>query len=426
MKAFAPPYRIDLAALTQQSSVLLMATRRSFMFYAVMLGILTMMMPMGTDIFLASMPAFARGYGMPVSAAELTLAAFFAGNAFGQIFWGPLSDRFGRKPIIVIAVAAYFLAAMAIALSDNFTLVVILRVVQGAAASSGRILANAVSRDLYDRDKLAQLISFIMATGAISAIVTGPLGGFIADHFDWQAAFIVPAVYALVSLLVFVFYYDETIVERNPLAIRPLPMLTSIGEIARNRVFVAYVLTSGCAMVGLSAFLNSGPGLLIGIYGVAPGTFGILYAMLPVGFMAGSILSARYGGRWQSDTFLIIGTTSMTLAGLAMLSFAIFGLPDPRAMVLPMIPYLFGFACIIPQCASGALTPFGRMAGTASSLQGFTQSMMGAAVSVILALSANGTLYPMGIAIATSGIASIASYIILVRRMHRPSAVKSV
>jgi DHA1 family bicyclomycin/chloramphenicol resistance-like MFS transporter len=404
--------------------VIFMATRRSFMFYAVMLGILTMMMPLGTDIFLASMPAFARDYGMSVGAAELTLAAFFAGNAVGQIFWGPLSDRFGRKPIIVIAVASYFLAALAIAFSDNFTLAVILRVVQGAAASSGRILANAVSRDLYDREKLAQLISFVMAAGAISAIVTGPLGGFIAEHFDWQAAFIVPAIYAAIALSLFLAFYDETIVDRNPLAIRPLPMFASVMEIARSRVFAAYVLTSGCAMAGLSAFLNSGPGLLIGVYGVAPGTFGFLYALLPVGFMAGSLLSARYGARLSSNTFLTLGTVSMAGAGLAMLSFAIFGLPDPRALVLPMIPYLFGFACIIPQCASGALTPFGRMAGTASSLQGFTQSMMGAAVSVILALSANGTLYPMAIAIALSGIASICSYIFLIRRMHRPRASK--
>jgi DHA1 family bicyclomycin/chloramphenicol resistance-like MFS transporter len=401
-----------------------MATRRSFMFYAVMLGILTMMMPLGTDIFLASMPAFARGYGMSIGAAELTLAAFFAGNAIGQIFWGPLSDRFGRKPIIIIAVASYFLAAAAIALSDNFTLAVILRVVQGMAASSGRILANAVSRDLFDRERLAKLISYVMTAGAISAILTGPLGGFIADHFDWQAAFIVPAIYAALTLLIFLFYYDETIVERNPLAIRPLPMLATMAQIARSPVFAAYVLTSGCAMAGLSAFLNSGPGLLIGLYGVTPGTFGILYALLPVGFMAGSILSARYGGRWGSDRFLTLGTASMSIGGSAMLAFAIFGLPDPRAMVLPMIPYLFGFACIIPQCASGALTPFGRTAGTASSLQGFIQSMLGATVSVILAFTANGTLYPMAIAIALSGGASIASYVFLIRRMHRAIAGK--
>ena len=399
-----------------------MATRRSFMFYAVMLGILTMMMPLGTDIFLASMPAFARDYGRSIGAAELTLAAFFAGNAAGQIVWGPLSDRFGRKPVIIVALASYFLAAAAIALTDSFMLAVILRVVQGAAASSGRILANAVSRDLYDREKLAQLISLIMAAGAISAIFTAPIGGFIADHFDWQAAFVIPALYAAITLLLFVICYDETIVERNPLAIRPLPMLASIVGIARNRVFVAYVLTSGCAMLGLSAFLNSGPGLLIGLYNVTPSTFGVLYALLPVGFMAGSLLSARYGGRLSSNTFLIVGTSSMAVAGLAMLGLAIFGLPDPRLLVLPMVLYMFGFACIIPQCASGALTPFGRTAGTASSLQGFTQSMMGATVSVILALTANGTLYPMAIAIAASGVASVISYILLIRRMHRPVA----
>lgn len=395
-----------------------MAERRSFFFYAVVLGILTMMMPLGTDIFLASMPAFARGYGMPMGAAELTLAAFFAGNAAGQIVWGPLSDRFGRKPIIIVALSCYFVAAGAIALSDNFTLAVILRVVQGMAASSGRILANAVARDLYDRDRLAKLIAFVMTAGAVSGAMTGPLGGFIADHFDWQAAFIVPAVFAAFALVLFIFGFEETIVERNPMAIRPISMIATMLEIGRHRVFLAYVLTSGCAMAGMSAFLNSSPGLLIGLYGVAPGTFGLLFAMLPVGFMSGSILVGRYAEHFGSDRFLMIGTCAMATGGLAMLGFAVFGLPDPRLMVVPMMPYLLGFAFIIPQCSSGALSPFGRAAGTASSLQGFIQSMIGASVSVLLALCANGTLYPMAIAIATAGLSSIASYLFLIRRMH--------
>lgn len=399
-----------------------MAERRSFFFYAVVLGILTMMMPLGTDIFLASMPAFARGYGMPMGAAELTLAAFFAGNAAGQIVWGPLSDRFGRKPIIIVALASYFVAAGAISLSDNFTLAVILRVVQGMAASSGRILANAVSRDLYDRERLAKLIAFVMTAGSVSAIVTGPLGGFIADHFDWQAAFIVPAIFAALALVLFIYGFDETFVERNPMAIRPVSMIATMIEIGRHRVFLAYVLTSGCAMAGMSAFLNSSPGLLIGQYGLAPGTFGILFALLPVGFMSGSILVGRYAEHFGSNKFLAIGTGAMAAGGLAMLGFAVFGLPDPRLMVLPMMPYLFGFAFIIPQCSSGALSPFGRAAGTASSLQGFIQSMIGASVSVLLALCANGTLYPMAIAIAAAGLASVASYIFLIRRMQRTAA----
>lgn len=400
-----------------------MATRRSFLFYALMLGILTMMMPLGTDIFLASIPAFARDYNMSVGAAELTLAAFFAGNALGQLIWGPLSDRFGRKPIIVIPVGGYFFAATAIALSDNFTLVVVLRVVQGMAASSGRILANAVSRDLFDREKLAQLISFVMTAGSVSAMITGPLGGFIADRFDWQAAFIVPAVFAAILLVLFIFGFRETIAERNPLAIRPLPMLLKMAEISRNRAFVAYVTTSAASMAGMAAFLNSAPGLLIGQYGISPGTFGILFALLPLGFMAGSILSGRYSGRVKSNTFLAAGTGFMALGGVAMLSFAVFGLPDPKAMALPMVPYLFGFALIIPQCASGALTPFGRTAGTASSLQGFAQSIVSAATSAILAFAANGTLYPMAIAIVLSSIASVLSFHLLIRRMHRPAPI---
>ena len=396
-----------------------MARRRSFVFYALLLGTLTMMMPLGTDIFLPSMPAFAREYGVSMGAAELTLSAFFAGNATGQLIWGPVSDRFGRKPVVIAAVSAYFIAAAAVALSDSFAPVIFWRFVQGASGASSRILGNAIARDLYERERLAKLIAFVMTFGAMSAIVTGPLGGAIADRFEWQAAFFVTAAFAAFLLVLIVTLYDETIVERNPLAIDPVSMVTTMVEIVRSRVFLSYVLISGCGMAGLSAWINSSPGVLIGLYGIAPGTFGLAFGSLPLGFMAGSIVVGRYAERLRSDRFLQIGSACTALAGLAMLALAIFGVPHPLVLVVPMLPYLFGFAFLIPQSASGALTPFGRMAGTASSLQGFIQSMIAAAVSAALGLTNNGTLYPMAIAIACAGLATLGVYAFLVRPLRQ-------
>lgn len=392
---------------------------RSFGFYAAILGVLTMMMPLGTDIFLASMPAFAREYGVSMGSAEFTLSAFFAGGALGQIIWGPLSDRFGRKPIAIIAVSGYFIAASAIALSDSFAPVIFWRFVQGVSASSGRIIGNAIARDLYERDRLARLIAFTMTFGSVSALLTGPVGGIIAGRFAWQTAFVVTATYAAILLLLFTAAFKETIAAKNPLAINPIPFAINIVMLIRDRIFLSYVFVGGAAWAGMSAFINSSPGLLIRTYGLAPETYGLVIASVPFGFMSGAIFVARYTERLRGDAFLLLGSVCIAAGGVFMLGFAVFGLPHPLAMIAPMIPYAFGFACLIPQASAGALTPFGQVAGTASSLQGFIQNMGGASVSLLLGFANNGTLYPMASAIALFGLLTLGVYVALVRPLRR-------
>jgi DHA1 family bicyclomycin/chloramphenicol resistance-like MFS transporter len=374
-----------------------------------------MMVPFGTDVFLPSLPAFARAYDIPIGAAELTLASFFSGSALGQLLWGPLADRFGRKPIVLIAAVGYIASAVCVLLCESFTPVILWRFVQGITAASGRILANAVARDLYERERLAKLIAFIMTVSAISALFTGPMGGFVADHYSWQAAFWLPAAVGVLLVVLFAALFRETITERNPLAIRPVPLVLTMGGILRSPIFLSYVLTSGCGMAGLSAFVNSSAGMLIGRYGVSPSLYGLIYAALPIGFMLGSICAGRLVEKLGANWLLALGSTSMAAAGLAMLAMAMLDVRNPWLVVAPMMPYLFGYACVIPQTSSGALTPFGRHAGTASSLQGFIQSMIAAVMSAMLALSANGTLYPMAIAIALAGILTLACYLSLIR-----------
>lgn len=398
------------------------ARQRSFGFYAVLLAALSLMMPLGTDIFLPSMPAFAREYGVGMGTAELTLSAFFAGSATGQLIWGPLSDRYGRKPLILVAIATYFIAAGAVALSDSFAPVVFWRFVQGMSASAGRILANAVSRDLFDRERLAQLIASIMTFGALATIVTGPIGGVLAEHFEWQAVFIYTGAYAAILFVLCAGLLDETVVEKNPLALRPIPMVMTMAGIARDRTFISYVLLGACGMAGMSGFINSSPGLLIGRYGVEPSTYGAMFAVMPVGFMAGSFLFARYGRRLGGERFMLLGAGFVALAGAAYLGLAVFGVPHPLLLMAPMMPYLFGFSLMIPYATSGALSPFGRVAGTASSLQGFIQSMSGALISAVLGLVNNGTLYPMAIAIGVCGVGTLGVYFSLVRPLRRAVA----
>jgi DHA1 family bicyclomycin/chloramphenicol resistance-like MFS transporter len=396
------------------------APPRSFAFYAVVLGTLTMMMPLGTDIFLASLPAFAREYGISMGQAEFALSAFFAGSALGQILWGPLSDRFGRKRVAMAAVSGYFIAAASIALSDSFAPVIFWRFIQGISAASGRIVGNAIARDLYERERLAKLIAFTMTFGSVSAMLTVPIGGWIAGRFDWQITFIITATYAAGLLLMFSVLFKETIAEKNPLAIDPVPMLLNFAMIARDRVFMSYVMVGAGAWAGMSGYINSSPGLLIRSYGVTPQTYGLVAAVVPAGFLIGAILVARYAERVRGDRFLLLGSACVAVGGIGMLGFALFGLPHPLALPVPMVPYALGFACLIPQSAAGALTPFGRLAGTAASLQGFIQAMIGATVTLLLGMFNNGTLYPMAITVAVSGLATLAAYRWLVRPLRRP------
>ena len=229
-----------------------MSDRRIFILYATLLGFLTMLGPIAIDAFLPMVPAIADGLGVGIGSIELSLTAIFTGNALGQIIYGPLADRFGRKPIILLALFIYFAATVGAGLSDTIGTLVFWRFIQGLVIAAGRILANSVARDLYDKEKLAKMITTFMLIGALSTLGSAPLGGYLSEHYSWQTIFIFMAIYSGITFLVFLFFFQETVAEKDLRALKPSALITNFSSILANRIFIRNVICGGFVLSGLA------------------------------------------------------------------------------------------------------------------------------------------------------------------------------
>ena len=391
---------------------------RAFRLLATILGMLVMMGPMATDMFLPVIPSLAEDIGASVGETEFALTALFSGMAAGHLLYGPLSDRFGRKPVILVSIVLFVTAALGVAASGDLQGILFWRFVQGVAAASGRILANAAARDIHDRERLGRLLSIIMMVGATVSLVTGVSGGIVAEHFPWQVLFLIMAGYGTLMFGLIYFLFTETLGVKNARAMRPMTVIRNYAEIGRNRVFLAYALAGAFLISGLAAYLNSSSGVLIGLYGLSPTFYGVLFAILPLGFMAGSFLAARYVERTGMDTMILIGAVVCLAAAIVVFALALAGLQHWLAIIAPMAIYMIGFAFVMPQISAGALSPFTTIAGSASSLQGFMLSVMTATVSALLALFADGTAVPMTAAMAISASAVMLVYLFAIRPLE--------
>ncbi|MEE2760858.1 MAG: multidrug effflux MFS transporter [Pseudomonadota bacterium] len=386
---------------------------------AVVLGLVAMMGPIASEMFLPVLPSLADDIGALIGDTEFALTALFAGMATGHLLYGPVSDRYGRKPVMLAAIAFFVVAALGVANSGNLPAILVWRFVQGMAASSGRILANAAARDLYTRERLGRLLSIIMMVSATVSFVTGFTGGILADHFPWQILFLIMAAYGTAIFLLVLFLFRETLPQKNVLAIRPLTAIRNYAYIARNPVFLAYAAGGAFLIAGLASYLNSSSGVLIGTYGLSPTFYGVLFAVLPLGFMAGSFVAARSVERTGMGTMILAGAVISLAAALVLLALALAGFRHWLAVIAPMAIFMFGFALVMPQISAGALTPFPNIAGSASSLQGFIMSVVSAGTSALLAFLADGTAVPMTAAITLSTTALLLVYVFAIRPLER-------
>ncbi|NQV56545.1 MAG: multidrug effflux MFS transporter [Rhodospirillales bacterium] len=397
------------------------AENRSFALLAALLGTLVMMGPVGIDMFLPGIPNLARDLNVTVGQAEFALTAIFSGMAVGQLIYGPLSDRYGRKPVIIGSILLYIISVVTISLAGDLDFIIAMRFVQGMAAASGRIMANAAARDIFEREQLARMLSFVMMVGALVSLFTGTLGGIITEYFSWRIVFLIMAGYGALLLVAFTLFFSETQEAKNLDAIRPMSLVHNYAAVAKNSVFLSYAVTGAFIISGLGAYLNSSSGVLIGAYGVSPTVYGLTFSTIPLGFMSGAFFAARYGARLGISRTIAIGTGIALIGGSAMFGLAIGEIHHAAAVVGPIIIYMFGFAVLIPQISAGALSPFTTIAGSASSLQGFMMSATTAGISALLAVFADGTAVPMAVAILLSALGTGCVYLFWIRPQVRAS-----
>jgi DHA1 family bicyclomycin/chloramphenicol resistance-like MFS transporter len=373
-----------------------------------------------SDLYLPSLPAIRSALGANDAQAQLTLSAFAIGFGLAQLGYGPFSDRFGRRPVLLAGLALFMLGSIASMIAPSIEWLVAARLLQGVGACSGPVIGRAIVRDVFDPLRGARAIAHIMMLVVLVPMVAPLVGGYLTVWFGWRANFALMLVYGLALWAA----TWAVLAESNR---QPEPSATSVRQIARNartifahRTFAAYAVCFTLTYTGLFFFLSASAFVLIEVLRVRPQDFGLWFVIPVAGNFVGSIVCARLTRRMALARVLGVGTAFTAAGGALMLALAAAGVAHPLAVVGPMALYLFGLALINPVSLAAAVAPFPKLAGTASALLGCAQLVVAAlAGQVFMRVFFDGAPIQLALAVALAGALIAASYVLLIRPLDR-------
>jgi len=359
------------------------------------LALLLGVQPITTDLYLPALPGLTQELGASMAQAQLTLTALLLAFGVSQLFWGPLSDRFGRRPVLLIGMSAYVLASLGSAVSPSMDVLIIWRALQGAAMGAAVMCARAIVRDLYTPVQGASVMSKGLSGLGVIACLSAPLGGLLTALFNWHAALLALSVFGAVSLTLIAMRFEETIPVKNPQALQFGTLMRTWLGILRNPTFLAFTALSTFAYSGLFTFLASSSFVFIRVLGLTTTQYGLVMFANSFIYLLGTFLCRRLLLRFGvRRTVAIAG--ALTLAGggtVAALAFA--GVQSVWAIEVPFALFMLAHGIHNPCGQSGAVGPFPQAAGAASALNGFLAMVSAFATGQWLGAHMDGTTGPL-------------------------------
>lgn len=374
--------------------------------------------PFSTDMYLATLPALTDAFAATPAAVQLTLSVFMAGFAGSQLIAGPLSDRFGRRPVALLGVTLYTIASVAGALAPTLSVLIFARLIQSFGVCCTTVCARAIVRDRYQVAAGAQVMARAMTWMSLIPIVGPILGAFLLGAFGWRSNFAIMVLGAVVVVVATWRWLPETNHERDPHATDLAPLVANYWRIARNGQFWSFTLMATLSYGALFSFISGSSFVIIRVLGIAPQYYGFSFAFIVSGYLVGTWLT-----RWLLPVLGLYGTlyrgaALSCVSGAAMAAFALAGVHTIAALLLPMAGVMVAHA-IVQSCAQvGAVGPFPRNAGAAVALLGFVMSLVAALIGTWIGASHDGTVLPLTLTIGaiTACVALVAAT--LVRRTH--------
>lgn len=335
------------------------------------LSLLLGLQPVATDLYLPALPALTTGFGAPMPQAQLTLTALLLCFGVSQLVWGPLSDRFGRRPVLLIGLAAFVAASIASTFAPSMEQLIVWRAVQGAAMGAGVMCARAIVRDLYAPSEGARVMSKGLTGLGVIACAASPIGGLLSDLFGWRISLLSLAVFGAIALLVVAWRFEETLARKNPRALSPRTLAGNWVLIARHPTFWAFALLSATSYGGLFTFLAASSFVFIRVLGLSTTAYGLVMFSMSLVYILGTFLCRyllpRMGLR---RTVAVAGAMTLT-AGTSMGLLGLLGAQNAWSILVPFWLFMLAHGVHQPCGQSGAVAPFPQAAGAASALSGF-------------------------------------------------------
>ncbi len=396
--------------------------RASTLVIALALALLLGIQPLTTDLYLPAFPALTRDLAAPMATAQLTLSALILAFGLGQLIWGPVADRWGRRPVLLLGLAGYVAASVASALASSIEVLVLTRISQGLTMAAAVVVARAMVRDLFQPSEGMRVMSLGMSGLGLIAMASPLLGGGLVSHGGWRAPF---WCVALVGAAVWLFVWralPESLPRANPLALRPALMVATWRRIIVNPTFLAWAGLSTCTYGGLFVFLAGSSFVYMDVLGLSAGQYGLALCSSSVSYLLGTVWCRRWLLRHGSAGAVKRAAAFTLVGGLSMAALALAGVQTVWAILLPQLAYTFGHG-IHQSCGqAGAVGPFPQEAGAASALSGFLLALTAFGVGRWLGVALDGTTLPLALGIATGAIATTTVAWTLVQRHGQPAA----
>lgn len=375
------------------------------------LVLMSMLGPLAMNIFLPSMLGIQRHFETDFATVQLGLSLFLASLALAQLVLGTLSDRFGRRPVLLAGLCLFILGTFACIFAPNIHAFLVGRVVQGFGGSAGLILSRAIVRDLYDRDKAASMIGYVTMGMAVAPMIGPAIAGYLDKYLGWQSSFYLLVCFGVIVLITSYRKVTETNTKPTD-SIDIQNVYRSYKALASIRLFWLYTGVAGFASGMFFSFLGGAPFVSEKVLGLTPDRYGLYFILVALGYSTGNFLSGRFAARLGVFKMIMFGNVLGLLSIAAMILWFMIGEPLPIKLFGPMFFLSIANGLVLPSSMAGTVSVRPDLAGSAAGLSGSFQMLFGAtlsyAVGIILPLAATPTAWPLIWAMAVSLLAAFA------------------
>ncbi|MFI7886775.1 multidrug effflux MFS transporter [Pseudomonas juntendi] len=380
------------------------------------LGALSAFGPLAIDFYLPAFPAMAQAFATDEKHVQATLAAYFLGLSIGQLAYGPVADRFGRRKPLMFGVTVFTLASLACAYAPNLDTLVLARFVQALGGCAGMVLSRAIVSDKCDPVASAKVFSQLMLVMGLAPILAPMLGGVLVNVAGWQSIFLTLGLFSAACLLAVSLGLPESMPEDMPR--QPLSgALRQYLRLLADRVFLGHAVTGGIAIAGMFAYIAGSPFVFIKLYGVPAEHYGWLFGANAAGFILVAQVNARLLAK-RGPAFLLARAVWLYLgAGLALLGVAALRPTALWPLLVPLFTCIASLGCIIPNASACAMSGQGARAGSTSALMGCVQFSVAAGAAALVGLLHDGSALPMALVICLCGVLAV-SAALLTRRLQ--------
>lgn len=382
----------------------------------VCLGLVAALAPLSIDMYLPSFPAIAEEFGATAAQIQLTLSGYMIGFTLGQLGYGPLSDRFGRKYVLLSGITIYVVMTVLCATASDAETLTVYRFFQAIGGGAGTVLSRAIVRDRYSGALMAKVMSLLLTMILFAPMIAPVIGGYVLIWFGWRAVFWTLVIFGVLAICVVLFAIEESLPPERRSKPGIGPLLRGYGAVLSHRQAIGYILTGGITFGALFAFLSGAPFVFIDFYGVAPEHLGFIFTLNVLGVMAGGWLNSKLVMTEGVGRMLTLGVWLLFAGAIALFALIATNVWGVWGVILGIVFFTLPLNLINANAAAGALEYFPDNAGTASAVVGAVRYGCGAVSGICVGLLHDGTAMPMGWVVLGCSALSVVFLMTLLRR----------